>query len=835
MGCQLRNSTVTLQNSYREEFDSKLEWLIRSWLMNKRNFEALDFKLKVALVNEFYHREDFPEILIRNRSLRVSIVSGCFRFQRKLILSCSTVGDMTLVLRNIFLACRMLPLYQQREIYSNLDKLLRLIAESAKENGVAVFGSLDQLISNLFNFEALPLTYDESAKNKERHRFIFSKAIWESLPLILSSTAQYVKNVAIYEVFITKIWWTLKRPNFRSENWKKIVCRIAKSTESAFRPETPVADLKMILDSIETCLYPIEDLRLLIFTLISFKVEDENNSDYHMFQMVVDSFSDRTEFGLNTQLLLSSVLVRVPKEVWKPRHLPFVRQIKRTSEALGKKLLLVAYKSLAQSSSFVLSEENAVDIVQGLEEDFETWFKIVTKFRNKPGFPYDAFYTPVKAFMYSFVESQETNTWKFRDICKIFAELLLMMKSASSEDWDLILTGSSSMFMYTFHSLLIKLVLKIPVLEMSEETMRHLTKTLLSTTENLPSLLLALTKIAEFTKEPESLAISSLEHLKFLDRENRFPRSSFPYIEVLRFVYILTLKAQTERVHEEAIVYLSRVLTLWLLSASKRSLDSDSALKLVSHVIRANLCKSQVYSETCASIFSEIDSNLPNVGFYPEDRFNLLLILYELNPSKVFETETYRLTHWSVLMANLCFAHKAKLRNIEAEEFMKISRALIFKSRWEGQQATFKAKIVSQIIIIIKEFHQEPYFDQIFSLIMEEISNEKNFLAILRPRLLLSDALRAKHANKPVSSNILFKGSCWPALTTNVSEAVRLAYHGLINDEKQEIIELVTKLFFDGTLNEQMATIAVSLYFMNQESFAESFTVSLLVQLARLR
>jgi hypothetical protein len=833
MGRRLRKkkNAVIQPHSYREEFDSKLEWLIRSWLMNKRNFESLDFKLKVALVNEFYHREDFPEILIRNRSLGISIVSSCFRFQRKLILSCSTVGEMTLVLRNIFLSCRMLPLDQQRAMCRDLDKLLRLITKTAKEDALVFHGSFDQLISNLLNFEALPLTYDESAKTVTQHHFIFSKIIWNLIPLIVESTQNFVNNPRdTYGISITKIWSILKQPRLTSENWEVIVSRMIKCTKWNFLSFFTGNSFKLISESIHGYSDSSKDLCLFINVLVALKLEDQETSK-NLFQSIIESYRNQTEYCKRTQFLLTSLLLSLPKKIWKSSHIFFARQIRDISGIRGEPInvLLSVYEGVADSE-YILVKENFVDIIEGLKDDYNSWMLVLLKFQSNRRLCYDEFYVPLKSFMSSFVETNTTSSSQFSDLCAIFAEVLSFKKSASREDWELILNILSC---YDFDfGVLAKLILEIPVLNLTETHMRSFTDAFLFQTFTKPSGELALLKIAEITKEPEQLAVTALETLNN-SGWNEYAKN----LDALQFIYFLAQRTQTVQVYEQSLIYLSRVVYRWLATFIEYSLDSNSMLLLTTLITRTHLCSSPIYVETCDLIFDQIEKGFSNLSFHAEDRFNLVLVLYELNPSRVLQSKSLnQRDSWSIQMAHLCFSHRTNLNPIDMKDFKDITTAIISRCRWvDFSESSYKTKLISQVLCLIQEFHEEPYFSQLISLTRQEILNLDDFAATcLLPRLLLADNLGKSATTE--TRKFLLNISAWYELPIRFSDNDKLAYHLLLREVNKGIAKSIAKEFCGGVFDENLLVFASSLYFIRLEQQAELieiFSVSILVQIAK--
>jgi hypothetical protein len=835
---RMANYVARKQKSNAEELHSKWRRIIHGWLMNLQlpsNFESLDLKLKLALVKPLFYRKDFAEQMILNREW---IFPELHLYQNMILLSCPLESEVELVLRNILISCRLFDPDHQGEVYRNLGNLFKIASRRTQANARDAV-EFDSFISYLFNFDVLPMSFQNSAaKTVIEHRIMFAETVWKFIPLIVASTKEYIEDIDAFSMNVERVWCMLKQPKFESESWEAITSRIVKATDWDFDSARITQSFKIIADTIFHLPETSKDLCYVIYCFVVFKLKDEEASE--LFEVIVEAFENTSMCDSNTQLLISSILVNLPGNVWKLGHMKYARRIKNASRTTHNDVLLAAYKGLPYSD---FPSDCGQDILQGLQEDPESWIAVIGWFtsRRNCNFENETFYEQLRAVMKFCYETEFGGRQFYADMCETFSSVLEARKMASREDWSLMLNILVEDYFSNY--VYVRLVLRIPVLDLGESKISYLTYLLLSERYFSPPLILALIRLAELTQQPEKLALGAFQDLNYVHRTQSFSRH-LKYSQFLKYVYVLAKNAQTEGVHSQSLVFLSQVLKQWISRERKKPLDSDSVLKVIQLLIKTNLCTSDISREAFQSISQLIDLGLVNSCFELEDHFNLYLALLTLNPSLELESRIFHPQNSdsdTLQLGHFYHLHRTRgLGENDKAEFVNISEELFTQARWDGKDSRLKAKFISQIIVIVKQFHEELYFERCLSNIAKEISNDAMFLSVLRPRLLLTEAIRSKKFCAPVNPEtrqFLLNFSAWFELPIDLSDEDSLAYSLLIRDEKQEITESVARLFGDGLLDEKLAVFVASLYFvrLNDDSLIEKFTVSLLVQLARLR
>jgi hypothetical protein len=192
--------------------------LVRGRLTNERLRGNLSYKLD--LVKELFSKENFAEILSTNTK---RLPDKSWRYHNWLLLSCSSGQEVSIVLKNIILSCRMFQTDQQTKFYTNLERLLMCGCRRSQAEPDEANMSIDYnlLFSYLLDFDALPITYSTSSKNAHDHRCSFAKKVWKQLPLIVASTQTYVTNHDRFSESLQSIWEVLTQPRIiRATRWK---------------------------------------------------------------------------------------------------------------------------------------------------------------------------------------------------------------------------------------------------------------------------------------------------------------------------------------------------------------------------------------------------------------------------------------------------------------------------------------------------------------------------------------------------------------------------------------------------------------------------------------
>jgi hypothetical protein len=807
------SSAVRPKTDDKKSIHMKWERLIRGWLMLPKNFESLDLSMKLSLMKPLFYQENFAEVLTANRKW---IFEKILRYQDLFLLSCSSVQEMPIVLKNIILCCRMFQPDHQKVLFNNLERLLHYASKKAKKEG-NISIDFDGLLSNLVDFNLLPITYSKFAKTVDDHRFIFSKTVWKQLPLIASLTRKYVTSYESFAARFESILSTLKLP------------KIVKAIRWKFSSEEEIRDFKMLADAI----YKIPDsnrgLSLLIYASCAVESNDENFSDA-VFQVIVKAFKDQTKCDRETESLISSVFANLPEDVWKPSHIKCARQIKKVSLIQKPDVLLAAYNALRYSD---LTEDWHDDVLQGFQESPRSWMKILYGLINDTT-PCGPFYTPVKSVMKSWTRFSMNGRQYYADMCEIFSSILLSRESATPEDWDLLFNPMVDDYFSNY--LYINLVLGLPVLDMSESNICCVTEILLFDHYSDAPLVLALIRVAEISKKPEETAMMALELINNIHGAERDSRKS---VQLLKYVYVLANLAQTKKVHRQSLIFVSRVLKKWLKRERKDTiLDSDAILNLIKLLIKHRLCQSEYSKKLFDSIFDQVKQGLFDSSFPSEDHLNLILVLFEVDAPRVLasnlpENDSFRIGYLCYMNSKRC------LNEMEISESLRLSRELVTKSNWDVENSLVKAKMLSQILLMANSIlDHEVYLYQLLPLLLEKIPTEDSIRTILRPRLMLSDAQRSKTSNSAIPSdlrNSLLSFESWHQLPKDTSNDDVLAYYLMIQNERQAILEAVARILGDGQLDEKLISFVLSLYFLRLDEawLSEKFTVSILALLAK--
>jgi hypothetical protein len=734
--CQLGRKLEHL----REQFgitDRSLKIVTDDPPPGQKLFDCLEPQYEYLLLKELLYREDFKEFLLRT----MGALSEKKAFARlvtpknvyRLILNADSAADVTKIFTNMLLSCRLLAPIAQKEIYDNLGALNTAATRMARvygENSLNA-GSVEVFYAALFEFDTLPLSYSNAATTREDHFFAFIETMWDLFPSILESFYPVGRlRGKFWKFYAEKIYEAVRMPKFEGETWEAIVNRIAKKWDHYLiiggiyhEDRTPGEATQG--DSIAN-----KELYYFIHSVAG------NLSE------LVEVFQDHSEQGKKTQWLVTELLhenLSISAESFTGYYneqLEYLRQIRKLSYFRDKNLLLRGYKKLLSDRQVKFNDDYSDDILQGLGEDEESWMTVFQGFLACERPPrsrvaYDSFIGPIRN-LFRRLELSDLNKDFYAVVAEVFAKLLHIRKSATSEDWILLLRSE---YFKVKPDIFIRLLREISLINLDEKAAIDLTIHLLNNKKLEPSSVLAMIRLMETSKNPVNLAKAILKHFETCPEDDLKAQSSA--LCIWNFLAVVAKIAQTSDFH---LLLLSLVLrTLKLRRKKKFELNAAAIFEMISFVTNRNLCTSEdVYHSLKLAVEESLDHSFLNATEY----FYFILILYRINASQNYRSVDEAPTQCIQNLSHLFQLHRTAPQSITAEVFSSSFRGLLNvfeKSVYDEHDRQEKFQYAQIILQVLEEFHSESYFDEARSTLLMSNNSDARKSAYY-PKLMLLEA-----------------------------------------------------------------------------------------------
>jgi hypothetical protein len=784
------------------------------------------------LLKEFLYREDFPEMLLKVKDkfeLRRSFAQLMkVHNLHKLILITNSRSDLLKVFKNMIIACRLLPPKRQKEIIVNLGPLHQAASSMAALDHSGVIKelpALKSLIPFFLDFKILPVSYSNTAKTSEDHFFAFTETIWDLFPMILESAGirEIVETDSSYD-FLEVVYDSVRRPKFGGETWEAIVGRMVKRPKWMRSLNLVISKTGIREDEVEDSMETKVELHQFLCVL--------NRQSMHE---VVEAFKDRSEKGKRTQLLLSELLIHLPRTSWDLRMLDFARQIKSNSALTHKNVLVAAYHGLSLRA---LHKEYCSDIIDGLQgQDGKSWISVLYEFstgnRPKAYYVYDAFYGPVKAMLEGSENiRKDLDIKNYQLMSKVFSSVILTVNSITAHDWRLLCNLNSNL---THPEVCVPLLVQIPVLNLNDhQSIRKLTGAFLPVNEKLrPKYVFILIRLLESTPKPVELSLSILFSLE--KKHDGFLNSSYIWFLLAAVAKI----AQTSAVHEKLLSLL--LMTVRTDRKKNKFLEpSAPAIYEVFQFLQArNWCRPDIYRDHSQSIAAAIKEGFKQKDFSACQFYHYSLILYLcsdpsiLLPSDILSLPIHK-TEIPKTMAALVLLHRKVPSKIVEADFKGILEMFLASDSLEYRDFFTCIRYSSLLVDFIQEFNSEPYFDQVRPTL---IGLEKKCTGSLGfyPRLMLLEARRYLDMDQQIPNQVkvyLLSGKYHWISNNDLTSDEGIERHLFLRQEHRYVIKETAKLFVNFAESLTVKFFA-DLYFLNLETVTNVFSVPALAQLVR--
>jgi hypothetical protein len=781
----------------------------------RKYFEYLHSEYEYLLLKEFFYRVDFSDFLLRTmidlpqRITFARLLSPMNVY--RLILNANSALEVSKIFLNMLLACRLLPPTAQKEIYDNLEPLFTAATRIGRVYGQeTLLESMESILTALFEFDLLPLSYSSSAQTKENHFFAFIETLWDLLPTIFHCFSFWDIDTSKWIFYAEKIYESVRKPKYDGETWETIVRRICKRREwmQSFtyiyihqKPWTPGESIVS------------QEIYYFLNTLRGY------------FEPLVEVFEDSIDRRRETQVLLNElVLKNMPFYYFPGALLNALRRIRKVSIFEEKNLLLAGYKKVIANPEFTFNDDFCEDIVNGLSEDQESWIAVLSGYfacRNPPRsrFAYDSFYGPVRR-LFERIELDETNKDYYASLAKAYSELVKMRNSATSEEWRLLLRSE---YFRVHPDIFIDLIKETSPASLPEESRSDLVIYLLSAAPLQPKTVLALIRLMETSKSSLKLGRLITEHLETY-AENQLPNLPSCTWDLLA---IVARNSQSLDVHEKLLVHLLRVLQLY--ETSKIDLNAGTMYEVFSFIMERNLCRSDSY---VLSIEAQIGKIFKETTPNDFDSFYFGFMLNKINPSN--KNLNSKKASYRMRPALLIHRHRTTPASINVNDFSEALQELLGIFLYNTGD---NARISLMIIKFIQEFHSESYFNVIRSSQFDSRIHEHRFEAFY-PRLKLLEAKKYLNDNQPISDPVKKYLSNCDYCTQGNSKLLddqSIERYLFLRNEQQYIAEEAAKIF-SRTTDAYSVKFFARIYFLilNHEAVTETYAAPVFTQIARL-
>jgi hypothetical protein len=661
-----------------------------------------------------------------------------------------TKVDLSLYLKNISIACRLLSPSKAMFVYGLIGSVYNTAGVVAKLNGKEI-PELYRMARYLFDFEVFPLSYCGEVETVAEHCQAFYEVLWNEFPKIVFAAC---KNVEEFAVYAKLVWSNVKARKDEREDWNETVSRIIKRS-GWFCPgqeNVKISEIAALLyDDVE-----YRDLSLFIYAF-SLASKDQVRAEDAQ-RKVCEAFLDHTVQGIKTQVLLTQLLMGVCGDCthWKEDLLICLRFIKENSYYRDKDVLLATYKGWKNPYYFVrhstprFEDYYSPDIATGLEEDPESWVSVLEDFflserPPKSLFAMRAFYPPLKRFLLSGNPDQKLNA----SINNVFGKVLTLLNSALSEDVELLIQNFST----DKEKVIVSVFTQIQEIHLSETSRLKLTTLLLSVNSLQSADIHVLIRLFETSTHPSKLALTALDTIQA--NRNLDYTYKARIIGLWKFYLLIAQTAQTEQVHERIFVSFARTLTggyLNLRSAISNSHDMAHLLSLLNTIqLYANTPVNQeLRRKLCNYLQRDLEKETED-KYKRTNLFYMTYIVLNLNPeydSSKSELSNFEFKYF-VRAAKWFYLHKHNPAQIDIEEFVSDFEDIL------NAEIEMNCMRYSEILIdLICEFHDEPYFDVVRDRLLVEIAARPKATEGFTPTLMLLVAKKHVQEGNDVPANI---------------------------------------------------------------------------------
>jgi hypothetical protein len=566
------------------------------------------------------------------------------------------------------------------------------------------------------------------------------------------------------------------------------------------------------------------DLALFLYSFLS--VENTQVPSLSPIEKVSDAFLDHTVQGIETQYLLTERLLdRCRTNSWNDKLLSSFRIIRENSVFREKNILLAAYR---KSETYSFKDCYSEDIAKGLEEDPQAWITILNDFfvsQNPPKSrrSCEAFYCPVQSTLIANGENENLN----RSFLCAFLKILSILRRASPEDWEIIAK-------YQLHiprKTIVSLPVEIQDLEMNETSRRSLAGFLVSEINDLkPTEIEALIKLLESSTEPRNLAAAVLTAI---ENNKNFSITTQNRSDGLWYFYLrLAQTVQTVEIHEKIFINLVKAFTEGRPVLKNDFSNAHDMAFLVSFLAQQDLCnQSQVYIEHRKKLLAYLEHDFEKIEDNPFDRyrrsnsFYIAFILLSLNPEYDLSRNGLKETHPKefISAAKWFHWHRIDPSKVNPDEFV-----IDFKYILSCEIELGYLRYTSILIELIKEFHQETYFEVIRNQLWEDIAAHPTKLEGVAPTFMLLEAMTCVKKGVEIPHSIrysLLEIRRWYDFGRYATQTF-----SFIRTAKQGVLEKIPRVFRSTEIDLLLTTFAASLFFLTVE---HSFSLNIFVQLVR--
>jgi hypothetical protein len=779
-------------------------------------FYLIEEKNTFLILKEFISCESFNERLlnIQKQPVLCNLLSKVLTVNsaKNLLLCVQESDEMSLVLKNVLLCCRILQPLDQEKMHKKIGDLYVAAKESAKKLSQS-FPSMESFLPCLLDFGVAPISHLKHISEHE-HQTHFAATMCDLSPAIFASVVGYLDNMQSATTFLKKVhtssrvdkiitWKTLAKKFLLKTMHLSGIC-FDRSYEGVRR-----------LTKVDNFVYEEDFVGFFNVVIFAFRANRFNNI-HTLFKPILDVFKQTSDKADKVKILLSVIFKNLPNFSWTQEMLPYVRLIQRNAPSgCGcQNLLFAAYKGLSGSQK--LKQMYFPDILKGIKNCQLKWVKVLNEFLNNsdptlPRSAYLPFHLPLRKLLKSKSEPHEPY------LMMAFVKILVLAESDCSEDWD-ILSKYEPDFSFEENDFFGR--------EFTEYLV--MMKNILSDEAYILKLILAsfnpafsssysvayFIRIFKKSKTPNNLALKIVDAVE----NDTYLLSD----EIWGFFMFLVKTLQEPEIHERVFAFISYIETV-----TKFDCLDASALRIVQFIVKNSLCFSNLYLESCEKITEQLERHLDNEEIQPAELFYNSSALFSINPNyQPLKNPLSSISSAAYLMSQLHM--NGSLNENQATQFVedfRHIRDLLFDS---STQETSNLSLI--IIELINEFQNEPYFDQLKGHVLVDLSILDLGRRCCVARCYLVEVLDCfnKGLEIPqIARNFL--------LDLDGRRPTEFRVNWSLQNENQAILEMTKQIFAKGVFDSRLVKFAASIYFFAiiAEENDDIFSMNMLTQLAR--
>jgi hypothetical protein len=700
--------------------------------------------------------------------------------------------EMSLLLKNILISCRLLPERKQKSMYEDLGDMFLRAKTIARIHGQE-FPKMESFFPLLFDFDVAPVSYYRSELEEHKTTFFETMASLTDVVLIsIVDTLEDFRSVAdCIKVMLRIVDPTISYRNF---------------TESLLlKMGREASQLKLVKDFIyeESHNYY---LSFFIYAIYAWRLDPP---EFKIFlKKCLDAFKSEEANNRKFKIILSRELCSYPTFIWKPDHLSLARLIHKNSTPQHcTSILLAVYRGFAKDKNVVFQEIYSSDIVKGLKSDLKSWCDVLEGFLvNRKTLRHWSVYAPYCVPLKMLLTTRQLQKEELQQMLMLFCKILIICNIDSNEDWTIIANHTGSLNRATLN-LIYKDLKRIP----SDESVIESLITASMKAQDLDSKSFSgLFRFFNKSQQPLKLTLTFLNHFQ------RFHLTvNFNGYMLWAFVVFIAEKARYPEVYELLMELLFERYNNYYGSWD------NNCNKILWLITRYNICTSRNFIVHRNTLFTHLSARLEAIRHNTVSDYFLASAVVALKPeykerNSMVSEERYLLHKYMTQPPDLS----------KIPEFVKNFGCILTSSI---EQSASKETFAYIIINIIKNIQCGPNFAAIRETLVAACFRCHPEPMLFAPVCLLAEARYCLKEEQSIPENIrsfLLSPEMWYK-EPEVSNWSIAAENRIVLTETQ-------KLFRNKVYNGSLVNFAVSLYFLEIEIDENRlFSVSILAQLAK--